>query len=465
MENLNIDDFISQMRNREISISSFDDIRNEKIQKKENNRRIGFFKKEKNTNYKLLPLKTVAFPFDPFKVEVTDEFHEDNKFRTEKSARTMILAFKKIYAQDEELKAKFIRKAKVDSWDTTNVDVVTLEDIEVFREFTHPYIFTLQLLHVNDKVVTGEPNGKDYKVTVMRDEVGNIVDSWTDKEGNSHTTPQFIKKTMELASFYTQIALNKYNNWVMTEGANKTDEDKSKMRLAFLSSSPVSEERPRNYLLAYAFDMKEGLNLIEKDLQDLDEKNIGKNLKLVPLSGALREKISTFKSTYVNRDVYPSFYELDVIVPDIEDANDRGKKTNWNPAENKIADLRNKELQTRIELSTSTHLDQKKEIEKVFLGSSYVQPYTDTIFKALVDQISKSTDLNKLGVTNEIALRYAGLLTDIFGPKASELLADAEFNDLESGKLADSETMKNVRNELTNVLGEEEDLNEIDIEE
>ena len=65
MQNTNIDDFISQMRNREVSVSSFDDIRNEKIQKKENNRRIPYFKKEQGKKYKVLPLKTIAFPFDP----------------------------------------------------------------------------------------------------------------------------------------------------------------------------------------------------------------------------------------------------------------------------------------------------------------------------------------------------------------------------------------------------------------
>lgn len=464
MKTINIDDFISQMRNREVSVSSFDDIRNEKIQKKENNRRIGFFKKEKDTNYKALPLKTIAFPFDPFTME-TKEFNEDNKFRTEKSARTMILAFKKFYSQDEELKKEFMKKAKVQSWDTSDVETITKEDVIVFRNFTFPYIFTLQLIHINDKIVTGDANGKDYRITVVRDEVGNVVDYWTDKSGENHVTPQFIKRSMELASFYTQIALNKYNEWLATEGANKTDDDKSKQRLAFLSSVPIAEERPKNYLLSYIFDMKNKLEMPHDELEDLTEVNVAKNLKLIPLSGTLKAQLELFKNTYENRDIYPSFYELDVVVPDIEDKQERGKGTKWNNAEFKISELPS-ELYVKLEDSTSIHLDEKKEIDKVFLGSSYVQPYTETIFKSLVDQISKTADLNKLGVTNELALRYAELLTDIFGSKAAPLLSDAEFGDLKSGELIDNKTMENVRKEMANVLSDDEDdLEEIDIEE
>lgn len=464
MENLNIEDFISQMRNREISVASFDDIRNEKLQKKENNRRIGFFKKEKDTNFKVLPLKTVAFPFDPFKVEVTSEFNEDNKFRTEASAETMILAFKRVYSENEELKEKFLRKAKVDSWEIKDLDKVTKEDIEVFREFTHPFIFTLQLIHVNDKVVTGDANGKDYKVTVVRDEVGNIVDSWTDKSGEEHVTPQFIKRSMELASFYTQIALNKYNEWLVGEGANKTDDDKAKQRMAFLSDCPISEERPRNYLLAYVFSMGNELVLPLKDIRDLDEKNVGKHLKLIPLSGKLKDQIALFDTTYAKRDLYPSFYEMDVIVPDIEDAKERGQKTNWTTADEKLNDYEEKEVIDKLCLACSKHIDEKKEIEKVFLGSSYVNPYTETIYKALVDQVANNTDLKKLGVTNEIALRYASLLSDVFGSKAADVLSDAEFGDLKSGELADSKVMQETRNQLANALNDsDEELEEIDI--
>ena len=461
----NIDDFISQMRNREVSVSSFDDIRNENLQKKDNARRLGFFKKEKATNYKVLPLKTVAFPFDPFTMQVS-EFNEDNKFRTEKSAYTMILSFKRVYSQDPELKELFMKKAGVTSWDTSDINNVTAEDISVFGKFTHPFIFTLQLIHINDKVITGDANGKDYRVTIVRDEVGNIVDSWTDKQGEEHVTPQFIKRSMELASFYKQIALAKYNEWVIGEGANKTDDDKSKQRLAFLSDSPISEEIPRNYLLCYVYGMENSLDIDPKTISDLDEKNIGKNLKLVSLSNKLKDQISTFKTTYKKRDVYPSYYELDVIVPDIEDAKERGQKTTWNPAEEKLVEFEDKELLAKLDFAMSTHIDEKKDIDKIFLGSSYVQSYTENIYKALVDRICETTDLNKLGVTNEIAMRYASLLTDVFGSKAADVLSDAEFGDLKSAELADSETLKEVRQSLADSFNEEDDdIDELDLEE
>lgn len=464
MQNLNIEDFISQMRNREISVSSFDDIRNEKLQKKENNRRIGFFKKEKDTNFKVLPLKTIAFPFDPFKVEVTKEFNEDNKFRTEASAETMILAFKRVYSENPELKEKFIKKAKIDSWEIKDLDKVTKEDIDAFREFTHPFIFTLQLVRINDKVVTGDANGKDYKATIVRDEVGNVVDTWTDKAGEEHATPQFLKRSMELASFYTQIALYKYNEWLAGEGANKTDDDKAKQRMAFLSDCPISEERPRNYLLAYVVSMENELILPMKDIRDIDEKNIGKYLKLIPLSGKLKDQIALFDTTYAKRDLYPSFYEMDVIVPDIEDPKERGQKTNWTNAEEKLSDYDEKEVIENFCHACSKHIDEKKEIEKVFLGSSYVQPYTETIYKALVDQIANNTDLQKLGVTNEIALRYAPLLTDVFGSKAADVLSDAEFGDLKSGELADPKAMQETRSQLADALSEDDgELEEIDV--
>lgn len=463
MLNLNIDEFIEKMKNKEVSTSPYLDLRNEAAQKKNYGRRISFFKKEKATNYKLLPLKSIAFPFDPFTMEETNEYNESNKFRTQMSAGTMMLAFKKYYNGNAEAKAKFLRRAKVDSWNTENVEVLTKEDIDVFAPFTFPYVFTLPLVHVNNKIVTGNPNGADFKVDIKRDEVGNIKDKWTDKDGNEHVTPTFLKNAMELAGMYTSIALSKYKEWVTTEGANKTDDDKFKQKMMFLSAAPISEDRPRNYLLCYAISMGNQLELDVDAIKKMEPKDFSKNLCLVGLSGNMQTILDDFYKNYKNRNVYADFFELDVIVPDIEDKKERGQKTKYNNAENRLSEYKDPEVLPKLVNGMVEYLNGIKDIDKVFLGSSYVSPYDEDTHNALVRNIAETTDLVKLGLTSGVAERYAGLISDVWGAKAAPFLLELGMGEVKEGAEISAEEKKAVREELKNVLIESDDMEEIDI--
>lgn len=463
MSILNIDDFIAKMQNKEVSTSPFEDLRNESAQKKNYGRRIPFLKKEKNAKIKLLPLKSIAFPFDPFAVEVTDEYNEENKFRTEFSAETMMLAFKKYYNGNPEAKEKFMKKAKVASWDTENVEELNKTDIDAFAEFTVPYIFTLPLVHVNNKIVTGNANGADYKVDIKRNEVGAIVDSWTDKEGQIHDTPKFIKDAMELANFFTSMALDKYNEWARTEGANKTDDDKLKYKMNLMSESPISEDRPKNYLLCYALSMTDDLVLDEKTILEMEPKDYAKHLCLVNYSKDVRTTVEGFSGTYKRKNVYPGFYEIDVIVPDIENKQDRGKETKWNNADLMVSGYENSQILNSIRTNTSAYLDSIKDIDKIFLGSSYVSPYSNEIHEALLKNISETVDPNKLNLTEGIATRFAGMITDIWGAKAASIMSDLAMGELKEGEEISQDELNKNRLELSNALQDETDLDEVNL--
>lgn len=465
MSILNIDDFIEKMKNKEVSTSPFEDIRNEAAQKKNYGRRIPFFKKEKETNYKLLPLKSIAFPFDPFLVEATDDYNETTKFRTEVSAETMMKAFKKYYNDNTEAKEKFMKKAKVTSWNTEQFDELTKEDIKVFAPFTVPYVFTLPLIHVNNKVVTGNPNGADYKIDIKRDEVGRIKEEWVDKEGEKHKTPKFVMNAMELASFFSSMALNQYNEWVRGEGANKTDDDKFKYKMSLMSASPISEDRPRNYLLAYAIDMGKNLTL-EDTIKEMEPKDFAKHLVLVSYTSNVRTTVEGFKGTYASRDVYPGFYEIDVIVPDIEDKKERGQKTKWNNAEVKLSEYEDKAVLDTIRRGTSEYLDSIKDIDKIFLGSSYVNPYDAETHEALLRNLSETVDPSKLELTEKIVTRFGGLISDIWGSAAKNVLLAYGMGELKEGTEVTDKELNDARLEMSSVMADlnsDDGMDEIEI--
>lgn len=464
MNIVSIDDFISKMKNKEVSTSPFEDIRNESNQKKNFGRRIPFLKKEKNSRIKLLPLKTIAFPFDPFTVEATDEYNEENKFRTEASAYTMMMAFKKYYNDNQEAKTAFMKKAKVAEWNTEDVENLTKQDIDTFAEFTFPFIFSLPVVHVNNKIVTGNANGADYKIDIKRNEVGAILDQWEDKEGNINETPKYIKTAMTMAGFFSSIALTEYNEWLLTEGANKTDDDKAKHKMNLMSNSPISEDKPKNYLLAYAITMENGLQLDEKTILEMETKDFAKHLCLVSYSKDVKNTIADFSTTYASRNVYPGFYEIDVIVPNIEDKKERGQNVKWNNAEFRLNEYENKEVLNKIVNGTSEYLDGIKDIDKIFLGSSYVSPYTVEIHEALMRNISDTVDPVKLNLTEGVVARFGQFISDVWGAKASDVLLSAGMGELKEGDISEEER-KAARLEMSTYMEDGGELDEVNITE
>lgn len=459
---INIDEFLQQMINGEVSTSSVSDLRNEELQNKSRGRRISFLKKDRNTKSRVLLFKSIALPFNPFTAKEDGTYHGKRKFRTEKSVQSTIIALKKYYDGNAEVKQALLDKIKVDSWDTSNAEVVTAEDREVFKRFFVDHIFTVNKVHVNNKAVTGKDNGADFKIDIRRDEIGNIMETWVDGEGNEQKLPRFVKTILDLGSMFSTIYFQQFKNWEMTEGANKTDDDKSLQRMAIMNQSPVAEDRPYNVLLGMRLPLKSvGAGIDFEAIKDWNEVDFQKALVLINYTKPIRTKIEEFYKDYSHKNVHADFYEVDMIVPDIEDPKKRGQDTSFNHIERSICgenDPQGRELYKKV-VDT---LDSLENLDKIVLSSLYVEPLTSDVVDALTRNLKDTCDLQKLEITEAVVNRFGDLISRVWGEAADNLLVDAAMGELPEETITEQEK-ENARKEMLKAMSDDEELEEIDL--
>lgn len=460
--NFDLDGFLKQLQNGEVSTSSISDLRNEDLQKKTYGRRIPFLKKERNEKSRLLILKSIAIPFNPFTCAEDDKFNPGRKFRTEKAASTTLLALKKFYNENAAQKELFLQRAKVDSWDTSNLEEVTNEDREVFSKFYVTNIFTINKVHINNKAVTGKDNGADFKVDIKRDDIGNIVEQWEDAEGNKQTMPRFLTTAISLGGFFSSVYLQQYKDWELTEGANKTDDDKARQKMAIMSQSPITEDRPGNTLLAIKLPLTNSLELDMETISKWEEKDFSRAFVQIPYTQKIRSQVEDFTQTYKRRDLYSDFYELDMVVPDQEDKKLRGQETKYNYVECPLKECKGYD---KILNGVITAINSLENIDKIMLASSYVEPLTSDVIEALCRNLKDVCDLQKLSLTEGTVNRFGEIISLVWGDKADSILMDADLGELPEETITQKER-ELAKAEIMKSLAEDEDdeLNEVAIE-
>lgn len=458
---LNIDEYLRQLQSGEAASSSVEDLRNEDLQIKSYGRRIPFLKKDRNTRSRILLFKSIAVPFNPFTVAEDDKYNSAKKFRTEKSATTTMLALKKYYNENEAAKVKFLSKVGVAEWDTTG-ETLTETDVKVFKKFYVSTIFTINKVHINNKAVTGRDNGSDYKVDIRRDEVGKIIEEYTDAEGNIVKMPRFIKTAISLGEFFSACYLQEYKDWEADEGSTRTDDDKAKQKMAIMGKSPLSEDRPGNTMLAMKLPLQNGsLKLDFETMKSWEAKDFAKCFVQVAYTKPIRTKVEAFQTDYQDKDVYADFYEVDMRVPDVEDAKKRGQDTTFEFTTDTFAS--HGEEGQRILNKIIEALDSLENIDKIILASSYIEPLTNDVIEALCRNLKDTCDLQSLKITEGIVKRNGDLISTIWGEKADGILMDSAMGELREGDVTEEER-KLVRSEIMNALSEDDDLEEVDID-
>lgn len=442
---------------------SVGDIRNENKQKKNYGIRIPMLKKEKDTNYRLLPLKSIAIPFDPFTVRVTDTYHEDRKFRTEKTVSTTIGVLKTYYDQNEEAKAALMDKVKVTEWDTSNPEVVTAKDREVFNKYFVTQIFTVYYAHINDKIVTGKKDGADYKLDIPRDESGNVLEQTTDSEGNVVKVPRFIKSAVELADLFSMINLERYKKWEANEGASKTDSEKATRKMTMMGEAPITQDRPKNFILGFKLPMVKGsLELDVEAISKWEEKDFRKAMFITVNSSKLRTAIEEIPRLYSKKDYFADFYEIDMKVPNEDDPQKRGQDTNFSIAVNSINEL-DDEVKNHIISNIINVADNTPNIDKVVLASSYISPLNEDIMSMLLNRVAEDYNFETLNLTASQIDRFGSLLENIWGQDVSEIMMKAAMGELEEGSVTDKELKEN-KEQMNALLSEMDNGIDMDAE-
>lgn len=432
---------------------SVGDIRNENKQKKDYGTRISMLKKEKDTNCRLLVSKSIAIPFDPFSVQVTEDYHDDRKFRTEKTVSTTIGVLKAYYEQNAEAKQALLKKVRIEEWDTTNPEECNAKDLEVFEAFKVTNIFTIYYVHINNKVVTGRDKGADYRIEVPRDESGKIMDYIVSPNGEKITTPRYVKLAVQLGDFFSMINLERYKEWEQGEGANKTKNEQATKKMAFLNETPITQDRPKNLVLGIKLPMLPGrLDLDAAAIAKWEDKDFRKAMFITSNSSKLRTCLEEIPKLYSSKDNYADFYEIDMKVPNEDDDNKRGQDTNFTVRDNSIDTLPD-DIKLKVVKGFKDVIDNTPNIDKIVLGSSYVQPLNDDIMNMLLKKVSEEYKFSNFTLTSRQINLFGDLLENIWGDEVSEVLMSAAMGELPDGSVSESE-LKSNKEEMNKAIQE-----------
>ena len=199
-----------------------------------------------------------------------------------------------------------------------------------------------------------------------------------------------------------------------------------------------------------------GLDLDYEAIRKWEEKDFIKALVQVAYTKPIRTKIEGLQADYSYKDTFADFYEVDMIVPDIEDAKQRGQDTAYNYADFPVKDVDG--LFSKI----VNALDSLENLDKIMLASSYVDPLTSDVIEALARNLKDTCDLQKLSLTDGTVNRFGDIISLVWGDKADGILVDASMGELPEDTVT-QEDRDLAKSAIMNALAEEDELEEVDL--
>lgn len=445
----NYENYLKQMMSGEITTKSKLNLRNESKQEKKRGARLPFLKKEKNKTSKLLILTDLSLGFDPFSGEVEkDGYNAESKFRPELSFETVALSLKKFYNENEEIKEKFLEQMGVNSWDTSNVGVITAEDLEVLDSAKKPRIFSFNMMSVVSKTLNGNERPATFRVDYSRNDIGDVIVP----EGESYP------KNLEMSSFYNTIAMEKYNEWLQ-ENQSAPDKVKDEERKKYLKENPISSDYPKNFMLMIELPLN-GENGVS-GLDKMTEEQIKDALVVTPRTDALNVTLNNIRSRFKSsRDVYANFYEVDMVVGNEEDNLKRGKNTKYNNAEIKLCEMEGWDsFKEKLEKVIDEFENQEEIVRKTVARRVMDENTIEKVALALAEDVPLESI--EPWLKDQTVERFAPIISQIYGNAADDLLMTQEIGGLEESTVNEDE--KELRAAAA-TLNELNDLDEVSIE-
>ena len=128
------DEMLKMMEDAGINGRSKLNMRSEVIQRKPTSRKIPRLKKALKKKSKLLMVTELAIPFNPATGEADDQYNAVNKYRPPFSASSVALLLKGMANDNEATKQAFMSRAGISEWDTSDVDNLTEEEIQLVKD-------------------------------------------------------------------------------------------------------------------------------------------------------------------------------------------------------------------------------------------------------------------------------------------------------------------------------------------
>lgn len=447
-----VTELLEKMRSGELGGVSQFKLRDENIQFKGRLRGLPMLKRENKKKSKLLFKLELALPFNPLTGDVDETYNPNTKYRPLKSVRTVSLALKAICNESEEVKAKYMKRAGMEAWDTSDLTKLTSEDRTALKKYKVPRIFTVPIVHINIPALTGNDYGRDYAIKVDRDpENDMIIGEWP--------APLKINKLYSDMTYEEKTALEKRVKDGFEDLTDKELEEKIK---AMYSLIPVSSDYPANYVIAYELPLDTKFAL--KDDVILNEFDRDLAYKHVVLIKRTAEILAAFESyqngSFQMVDVYDEYWEYDMRCPtDAPDAKTIGKETRYEKAMIQIKDMKG---YAKFEEAMYALEDEFDDLEKIFMKSVRLTKYDESVESKLLDSAKTVLSLENPFLTEKVIKSNADIISLIFGDKGDDIIAEAEAGIKTEGELDEKQAGKLGKEyNISDITGAEDDSDEV----
>lgn len=468
-----VEEFLNQMRSGELEGGSEYMLRNELAQEKSRVKNIKKVTREfKKMDKFLIPME-LAFPFNPGSGKPDEKYNMENKFRPLMSAESAALMMKGLANENEALKNELLRRAGMKAvnaegettWDTTNIEVLSELDEKVFRSYRVIRTFTMHVIGVRDKRITGQDFLKEYKISVDRDSLGQIQGKmpWALQVNRFFSQLRHNQVTELKAARQAAIDGKDYTIKLMPESLKRydlstiKDEDFTAICKEIYQNTPVTDDYPVNYLVVYDLAMDgEGLLKDMGSYENLTKEDLDKTMRLLKISFEIKKALDKFvEGTYKSYDTNFNFIEMDMSCPSEDEVKDPNKDRGiaaGTTYQNAIKPLYFEQLSkfkhfARLKDVVREHQDESQDLEKRFMVSTYTRDFTKEIESQILEVVGESEEIESPYLTQDVIRINKDLITKAFG-KAGDMLVSAEeigFSDAPDDKLDEAEASREAR--------------------
>lgn len=402
-------------------------MRSEELQNKKNVSRIPMLRNALKKKRILLLETELALPFNPTTGESDEHFNASNKYRPPFSATTTALALKNEADTNEALKATLMKRAGMSAWDTTTSEF-TKEDWVIFGKYRVPRIFTVIVTHVNIPAAGTGKFGRDYAVSVQRDDDGNIVGE----------VPGFLVA----AKFFRDRnyeELNAYNKSI-EDGSCKDDEQaQHKVRADILGKAPVSDDHPSNFVRLFEIPTDQQYVIDSSiDLNGVTKESIKDFEVLSRYKKHIRLTVEKYMDGSLKKfDKFFDFWTIEMCCPaEGDESSDSGKakigqNTTFEKPTTPLDDYESYGAEgkdtKKLREALREYLDSNLELEKKIRISMRVPVYNEEVENMIFKSLSTVIDLdNDEFITKRVLENNKDFILQVFGDYGAEILEEIE---------------------------------------
>lgn len=414
------EELLEMMQNPEIGTSKLH-LRSESIQNRVKSTKFPRLKKALKKKSKLLVFTEIALPFNPATGVADEYFGPDNKFRPAVSATTAALMLKATADSNEALKATLMKRAGVDSWDTSS-DEFTAADRAIFVKYRVPRIFTVPVVSINIPTVTGRDYGLDYSISVNRDPItGDVIGEM----------PNVLKVNNLFRDIcYTEI--KEYDDKCASGEITHTEKQQKEYKSDIFKKVSVSDDHPSNHVLAMELPLNASYKLsADTDIATISSTDIGKYFIISKYSKELRTSIEEYVSgAREKHDTQFDYFEIDMNCPvEGEDQTNQGKMQIGLNTKFVFPDFHLDEYAGFDNVSTVLRekLDEMNDVEEQVMRSTGIRPFTPDLENKVISSLSTVLDIvNNEYVTDEVLTRNAEIVSLAFAEDGDDLIMAVE---------------------------------------